>query len=50
VMVSPSAVKFTFAVAVAAAVGVKRTVTAWGVDGLPETVWLAGGLGVEDAT
>jgi hypothetical protein len=42
-MVSPSAVKLTFAVAVAAAVGVKRTTTAWlpptaRVNGLPETM------------
>ena len=42
-MVSPSAVKLTFAVAVAAVVGVKRTVTAWlaptpRVNGLPETM------------
>ena len=43
-MLSPSAVKFTFAVAVADVVGVKRTVTAWvaptptSVNGLPETI------------
>ena len=43
-MVSPSAVKLIFAVAVAAVVGVKRTVTAWlapsptRLNGLPETM------------